>query len=306
MRALEKIGDPAIAEIERGLTPALLASINPEDTLYVETAIFVLTSIGGSTAAPVLICVALQAQNWQWRELAFNGIAWPAFDFKQVRPGRPWEACLGSESPYACPFDSEGPRVAAVARPLLGNVRNHMAQESNAQVRLAAAQLLALWGAGALKSAGEQELLILAARPDETHIQESAIRALGLLGVDAARDVIKARTTGGNRSVKRAAAQTLVRLKDDGYVPITSDLMKPPPPNPRNSSRPELFDEDMYLRKWAIELAGQSHNVAFVPGLIDLLPDRSWNGSTTTTTVGDRRVETRHTFGEDALAAFGC
>jgi HEAT repeat protein len=303
MRALEKIGDPAIAEIERTLTPALLGSVNPEDSLYVETAIFVLTSIGGSTAAPALIRVAVRAQNWQWRELAFNAVAWPAFDFKQMRPGRPWEACLRSESPYACPFDSEGPRVAAAVRPLLGNVRNHMAQESNAQVRLAAAQLLALWGVGALRSAGEQELLTLATRPDEAHIQESAIRALGFLGVDAARDVIKARTTGGNRSVKRAAAQALVSLKDDDYLPITFDLMKPPPPNPRNSNRPELFDEDIYVRKWAFELAGQSHNVAFVPGLIDLLPDRRWNGSTTTTTVGGQPVETRHTFGEDALAA---
>jgi HEAT repeat protein len=178
-----------------------------------------------------------------------------------------------------------------------------LAQESNAQVRVAAAQLLALWGVGALRSAGEQELLTYAGRPDDAHTQEVAIRALGLLGVDAARDVIKTRTTEGNRSVKRAAAQALVRLKDDGYVPITLDLMKPPPPNPRNLSRPELFDEDIYLRQWAIECASQSHNVAFVPSLIDLLPDRSWNGSTTSTTVGGQRVETRHTFGEDALAA---
>jgi len=85
-------------------------------------------------------------------------------------------------------------------------------------------------------------------------------------------------------------------------VPITIDLMKPPPPDPRNPSRPE-FDESTGLRKSAIELAGESHNVAFVPALIALLPDRSWNGSTTTTTVGGQRVETRHTFGEDALAA---
>jgi hypothetical protein len=37
MRALEKIGDPAIPEIERSLTPALLESTDPEDTRYVET-----------------------------------------------------------------------------------------------------------------------------------------------------------------------------------------------------------------------------------------------------------------------------
>jgi HEAT repeat protein len=302
MRVLEKIGDPAIVEIERSLTPALIGSTNPEDTGYMESAILVLTSIGGSTAAPVLIRLAVRAHDWRLRELAFGGVAWPAFDFEQIRPGRPWEACLRSESRYACPFDSEAPRVAAVVRPLLGDVRDHMAQEPNARVRLAAAQLLTLWGVGALRSVGEQELLTLAARSDEAYIQESAIRALGLLGVDAARDVIKTQTIAGNRSVKRAAAQALALLKDDGYVPLTIDLMKPPP-NPRNSSGPTLWDEDIGLRNWAFELAGQSHNVAFVPVLIELLPDRSWNGATTTTTVAGQQVEIRHTFGESARAA---
>jgi len=78
----------------------------------VETVILVLTSIGGGMAAPVLVRAAIAARDWQGRELAFNGVAWPVFDFKQ-RPGRPWEACLRNESAYACPFDSEAPRVAA-------------------------------------------------------------------------------------------------------------------------------------------------------------------------------------------------
>jgi PBS lyase HEAT-like repeat len=305
MRALEKIGDPTIHEIERGLTPAVLRSTTPEDIQYIETVVRVLTSIGGSAPAPVLIRAAVSAQDWHSRELAFNGVACPAFDFIRMRPGRPWEVCLRSESRYACPFDSEGPRVAAVVKPLLRVVRDHMAQESNAQVRAAAAQLLALWGAGELRSAGEKELLTLAARPDDAYTQEAAIRVLGLLGVDAARDVIKTRTAGGNGSVKRAAAQALANLNDDGYVSITVDLMKPPPGQPRTDPRvPEPFDEGIYHRSWAFQFAGQSHNVAFVPALIALLPNRSWNGQTTTTTTVDgHAVETRHTVGEDALAA---
>lgn len=230
MRALERIGDPAVAEIERSLTPALLGSTDIEAAQYVDTAIRVLRTIGGRAAAPLLIRVAMSAQDSQSRVMAFSGVAWPAFDFEQFRPGGPWEVCLRSEAPYACPFNSETPRVAAVVRPLLENVRNHMAQESNAQVRLAAAEVLTLWGVGASRSAGEQELLTLAARPDNAQIQESAIRALGLLSVDAARDVIKGQATGSNRAVKRAAGQALVRLKDEGYVPITIDLMKPPRP----------------------------------------------------------------------------
>ena len=193
----EKIGEPAIDEIERGLTPAVLRSTKPEDIQYIETVLRVLISIGGSAPAPVLIRAAIAAHDWQSRELAFNGVVWPAFEFIPMRPGRPWEVCLRTESRYACPFDSEGPRVAAVVKPLLGVVRDHMARESHAQVRAAAAQLLALWGAGELRSAGEKELLTLAARPDDTNTQEAAIRVLGLLGVEAARDVIKTRTAGG-------------------------------------------------------------------------------------------------------------
>jgi hypothetical protein len=179
-----------------------------------------------------------------------------------------------------------------------------MAQESNERVRAAAAQLLAIWGAGELRSAGEKELLTLAARPDDTNIQEVAIRVLGLLGVDAARDVIKTRTAGRNGYVKRAAAQALANLNDNGHVPIIVELLKGPRTKPRNNPNlPEPFDEEIYHRSWAFQFAGQSHNVAFVPALIELLPDRSWNGQTTTTTRDGHTVETRHTVGEDALSA---
>jgi len=110
----------------------------------VETVILVLTSIGGGMAAPVLVRAAIAARDWQGRELAFNGVAWPVFDFKQ-RPGRPWEACLRNESAYACPFDSEAPRVAAAVTPLLGDVPGPHGAGVESAVRLAAAQLLALW-----------------------------------------------------------------------------------------------------------------------------------------------------------------
>ena len=87
-------------------------------------------------------------------------------------------------------------------------------------------------------------------------------------------------------------------------MPITVDLMKRPTRQPRSSPNiPEPFDEEIYHRSWAFQFAGQSHNVAFVPALIELLPNRSWNGQTTTTTVDGRAVETRHTVGEDALTA---
>ena len=303
MRALEKIGDPAVAEIERELTPALLGSTNPEDIRHVETAILVLTAIGGSTAAPVLIRVAISAQDWQARELAFNGVAGPAFDLEQMRPGRPWEACLRSESSYACPFDSEAPRVAAVVRPLLGNVRDHMAQESNAQVRVAAARLLALWGVGALKSAGEQELLTLAARPDDAYTQEIAIRALGLLGVDAARDVIKSRTAVRMADVKRAAAQALANLKDDGYVPIAVDLMKATPANPRNPNRPDRTTKISTIAGGRFSSPAKVTTWRLFPRSSTCFPIAAGTAQTTTTTVGGKEVETRHTFGEDALTA---
>jgi len=48
------------------------------------------------------------------------------------------------------------------------------------------------------------------------------MRVAAIYDIHGAR-VIKTRTTGGSRSVQRAAAQTLVTLKDDGYVPITLD-----------------------------------------------------------------------------------
>ena len=74
MRALEKIGDPAVAEVERELTPALLGSTDPWDVQHVETAILVLTAIGGSTAAPVLIRVAAGCRRgWQRFERAPRG-----------------------------------------------------------------------------------------------------------------------------------------------------------------------------------------------------------------------------------------
>jgi hypothetical protein len=61
MRALEKIGEPAVPEIDRALTPALLRSADPEDARFVETAVLALTAIGGSVAAPSLVRAGVSA-----------------------------------------------------------------------------------------------------------------------------------------------------------------------------------------------------------------------------------------------------
>ena len=296
MRALEKIGDPAVREIERAMTPGLLTSADPEDIRYLETAVRTLSTIGGSTAAPALLRAGLLARDSRIRELAFNGVTTPSLNFEPTRPGRPWEACLQHEAPLACPFHPEVPRVAAAVRPQLEEIRGRMEQEANARVRFAAAQVLGLWGIGPLKGAGERELLQTVTGSD-SYLKENAIRTLGLLGSDAARSAIKAAAVGNSIRIKQASAEALFRLQDDGYIPITLELMK------LQTVNLEPYNEDIYLRRQAIRLAGRSHNLDFVPTLIDMLGERSWNGGTTTTTVNGRSVETRHTFGEDALAA---
>lgn len=296
MRALEKIGNPAVAEIERTLTPALLASGSPEDKRYVESAVLTLITIGGSVAAPVLIRAGLSAQDSRVRELAFNGVIQPWTGLSQERSTKLWEVCFTNDAPYACPFNDEAAGVGRAIRPLFGRIRIQLQRETDTPVRLAAASLLALWGEGAQKNLGERILLSIAGEPSHAYTQGSAIRMLGLLGVDAARDVIKRRTSAEEGFVKRAAAQALANLRDDGYVPIIVDLMKP-------LAAPDTPRQDRDYRKWAIEFAGRSHNLTFVPALIDVLDDRSWNGSMTTSTVNGRQVETRHAYGEDALAA---
>ena len=89
--ALEKIGDPAVAEVERELTPALLGSTDPADTQHVETIILVLTAIGGSTgSAAARLRVAVAARNGEGEKLAFRWSRRPAFALDQTRPRRPW------------------------------------------------------------------------------------------------------------------------------------------------------------------------------------------------------------------------
>jgi HEAT repeat protein len=297
MRTLEKIGEPSIPEIERALTPAVLQSADPEDVRFLGTAARVLGAIGGSPAVQALVRVGVSARDVEAREIAFDALVTPRLRFEPKRPNRPWEACLQHEAPYACPFDTEASRAATRLVPLLGDIRERMSREPNDRVRVAEAQVLAIWGSGPVKTAGEVELLSLASRPDVFYVQETAIRTLGLLGVESARGVIRTATAGNTNGVKHARAEALARLRDDGHVPLFVELMN----LPTASLRP--YSEEVFLRQAAIRFAGQSQNTAFVPVLIDLLTDRTWNGSTTTTTVGGQRVETRHTVGEDALAA---
>jgi HEAT repeat protein len=296
MRALEKIGEPSIPEIERALTPALLQSADPEDIRFVGTAVRVLGAIGGSPAVPALVRVGLSARDVEAREIAFDALVAPRLRF-EPRPNRPWEACLQHEAPYACPFDAEAPRVATRLAPLLSDIRERMSREPDDRVRLAEAQVLAVWGSGPVKAAGEGELLSLASRPDVFYLQETAIRTLGLLGVESARDTIRAATTGNSNGAKHVGAEALARLRDDGHVPLFIELMN------LQTATAQPYSEEVYLRRASIQFAGRSQNTAFVPVLIDLLTDKTWNGNTTTTTVREQRVETRHTVAEDALAA---
>jgi len=154
-------------------------------------------------------------------------------------------------------------------------------------VRVAAAHLLARWGADDFKRQGERELLALAT--GEPSVRNEAIQALGLLQVRSSTDVLRAQAVDGDEELKRSTADALFRLNDSSYVRMVTGLM-----NSRN--------EDM--RRWSIQFARASHNAAFVSSLIDRLQDRGWNGATTTRDPGGPKENViRHTLAEDALEA---
>ena len=57
-------------------------------------------------------------------------------------------------------------------------------------------------------------------------------------------------------------------------------------------------------RRWSIQLARDSHNVSFVPHLIDRLEDQGWNGTTTRQAApGQKEIVTRGALAGDALEA---
>jgi hypothetical protein len=140
MRALEKLGESAIPEIERMLPPA--SSSNPNDIRFLQTAIHALAAIGGESVPPILVRLGLTANDERVRETAFYGLILHRYSWEEKRPGRPWEVCLRYDIPRACPLNSETQRVEAALKPLLGSIRDRLALEPNERVRAAAARVL--------------------------------------------------------------------------------------------------------------------------------------------------------------------
>jgi hypothetical protein len=302
--ALEKIGTPAIAELDRVLTPSVLSSTDPDDVDYVQRAMAVAgrVVVDADGAAALLVRVAREASNPRVRDLAFqflnggDGAGLGQFVYLPGAFDESWrETCAGRHW-SACPFDALSPRLAAAVRPVLADVEELVRQESDARVRFAGAQVLARWGVGEIQRVGEAHLVALVAKPgpsyytrqDDDYARGQSIEALGLLGVARARDVIAAQAGASSDDLRLTVARALARLQDPRYIPIVIDLMM---------SQPRL-------PYWSMEIARRSRNTAFVPALIDRVDDRSWNGVVTSSTVIDgKRVETLMPIGPDALEA---
>lgn len=285
MRTLQKIGVPAIEGIDRALTDDLLRGTGTtrDDLGLAFDGIRVLTAIG-SEAVPVLLRIALSAGHAGLREQAFRAAGWPSFDAEGE--DWPWVACIDA-SPHHCPFDDEPARLAARLRPRLGDVRDHLARETDPGARLAAAQLLARWGDGTFRAAGESALLAVVAGDGDERLRAQAIRTLGLLRVDAARDVISARASSASVEITAAAASALARLSDARAAPLTLQLMALKDQTPGTSSDGSWIAG---IRRDAIASAGRRGDLAFVPALIDLLDRRDWNGTTSIRIVNGSRM----------------
>jgi hypothetical protein len=94
---------------------------------------------------------------------------------------------------------------------------------------------------------------------------------------------------GAGEEGKRAITETLFRLDDPAWVTKAAELI-------------DSGNDD--TRRWAIRFARDSHNVSFVPQLIEHLEDRGFNGTTTTNSpVGETPIVTRGTLAGDALEA---
>jgi hypothetical protein len=289
MRVLEKIGDPAVVQIGRSLTAEVLASGAGTDMGFIESAVLALAQIRTASAVRALLVVVSVSSDAKVQELALNALVQPEFDFHDWRSGRSWENCLRRESP-ACPFDTEGADVTEAAKPFLEQVRSRLSRQT-VSARLAGAQALVLWGDAAQRDAGEQELLKLADDSGNAYFQQYAIRVLGHVGVDAVRPIVKKLPVTSDYDVKRAAAETLARLGDDGYRPLINQLMS----KSRESIR-EGFNEEEFRVKWAIQFAGQSRDITFIPRLVDFLGDPKFASEVL---VALRRL-TFQDFGEDS------
>lgn len=256
MKVLEKIGEPAVPRLVAMLTPELLQSRKREDIQYVASITCVLARISpGLTALALIRAIRSEDdRNFRLRTL------------------------------YALRTTEETP---AALNSLLPEIENLLNSASDSWVRVEAANLLARWGADRFKADGERQLLALAADP-QPYVRAQAIRALGSLRIQSARDLIKKQSIGADDELKRAVPEALLRLNDPGYVSWIKELMS---------------DKNETMRRWAIQFARDTRNTAFVPNLIERLSDNGWNGSTTSQMVGGKLIETRHTLEDSALEA---
>lgn len=264
MRVLAKIGEPAVAELERALT-LVSGSASTTDVSFAQTVIHILSRIGGERVAPILIDLATSAGDERLRAAAYSGLAWDTGDHEWRWPWRPWEYCLVKDDPRWCPIDAKSQRVAAAVQPLLRGIQLRLFREVNPNMRIAAAHVLAYWGEGATKAAAEQ--IILSGYP------------------------------AGKFVTKRAPIMELFSRGDTGYVQLATQLLN------LQTGSPPYLGEDGTARRWAIQFAVRSHNVAFVPALIDMLGSSDFNGMTSTTSRAGITTVTRFTFAVDAFEA---
>jgi len=293
MKVLEKIGEPALPAMFAALPPALLQSADADELRALDSLIMVMGRINRSQAAPHLVRVARSAVA-QVRPNALAALlGWDDDPPPLSGPGR-WQPCVVFELYFSsgarCPdkTEQEARSFAAVVPPLLPAIAAVLDEASPPDMRLTAARLLARWGTGELKGRGERELVALSSAAPP-YVRNQAIQALGWLHVRSSGALLAAQFASADEERKRAIAEALFRIDDPAWVATAAALI--------NSS-----DED--TRRRSIRFARDSHNVSFVPHLIEHLDDRGFNGTTTgQSPPGQEPIVTRGTLADDAREA---
>ena len=293
MKVLEKIGEPALPAMFAALTPALIQSADENDVRQVDSLIMVMARIDRSQAAPHLVRMARPAAARVRQHALAALLGWDDYPGPLSKPGR-WQPCLVFELYFSggipCPdkIEEDARRLAAALPPLLPAIAAVLDEASPPDMRLAAGRLLARWGTGELKSRGERELVALSSAAPP-YIRHQAIQALGVLHVRPSAARLVTQFPGADEERKRAIAEALFRIDDPAWVATAAALI--------NSS-----DDD--TRRWSIRFARDSHNVSFVPRLIEHLDDRGFNGTTRTqSSPGQKAIVTRGALADDALEA---
>jgi HEAT repeat protein len=293
MKVLEKIGEPALPAMFAALTPALLQSGDADDLRALDSLIMVMGRINRSQAAPHLVRVARSAVS-QVRPNALAALlGWDDDPPPLSRPAR-WQPCVVFERYFSggisCPDKSEDEArsLAAALPPLLPAISAVLDEASPPDMRLTAARLLARWGTGALKSRGDRELVAVSSGAPP-YVRNQAIQALGVLHVRSSAGLLVTQFAGADEEGKRVITEALFRLDDPAWVVTAAELI--------NSSNADT-------RRWSIRFARDSHNLSFVPHLIEHLDDRGFNGTTRTESPpGQKAIVTRGALAEDALEA---